>query len=676
MKGRIKLFLVFLISFFLLSCQQDPYPTKGEVVKIPTLLEEPLPALSIEPIDILEYKEGRLREHKVRVAVESPGIPIVKIDNLPEGAEFDPKTLILRWRPGFFDGNDPNDPTIKERYYPIKIWLRSDLYPTRQTFRKVNLRVDDVPREILIKTDRVNPSVREGESFSKVITISNADFPVGPFKFLTKGLPASLEVEEISSNRFRLNFKPDYFHVRRNTNRSGRVTYGGKIIVANPANHIQEKEYSITVNDVRRSVKLVAPKILEQGLDASFQVASYDLNREVAPDMELISGLPPFGKFQTELVQNDDGFNSVLTIFWKDIPPRYNGTLQTVRFRACVINSSNRRSQCQTESTQIKLVVRDRTPPLINRNTWPTGELIYLGFNQELIRKIPVIDREDPNLIPRVEIMPEEMRRYVKYDSLKGHLKLRFDKSGVFQFNVKAISDYNMSTSESFIVEVFPKDRKKILLFADSTRDPEVIFYKESFKNTMDIMNPAIQAINQRNISDRETLVLTTSTLLDENVKSTVWSAISKIKNVAIATPLFNALPEKFINELAEVYDLRPIGRYSSLQNAPPIEKMRLQTTKQFRKPKAPIALKRTTTQESFDPLVFNAGLDDPSKVCKGVIGLSEEEVNPLVIGLSCKRKNGGKITLLGTEWADFLTSPEDKEIPLLWFNTLLQNEF
>ena len=169
--------------------------------------------------------------------------------------------------------------------------MRSDLYPTRQTFRKVNLRVDDVPREILIKTDRVNPSVREGESFSKVITISNADYPVGPFKFLTKGLPASLEVEEISSNRFRLNFKPDYFHVRRSTNRSGRVTYRGKIIVANPANHIQEKEYSITVNDVRRSVKLVAPRILEQGLDASFQVASYDLNREVAPDMELISGL-------------------------------------------------------------------------------------------------------------------------------------------------------------------------------------------------------------------------------------------------------------------------------------------------------------------------------------------------------------------------------------------------
>ncbi|MCR9203591.1 MAG: hypothetical protein NXH75_03370, partial [Halobacteriovoraceae bacterium] len=135
--------LILLLPVFLLftGCDQDPYPTVGEIVETPTITEEPLPALAIDPIDIIEYKEGRYREYKIRVAVEEPGEPIVKIDNLPEGAEFDPATQILRWRPGFFDGNDPNDPSIKERYYPITIWLRSSVLPNRQTFRKINLRV-------------------------------------------------------------------------------------------------------------------------------------------------------------------------------------------------------------------------------------------------------------------------------------------------------------------------------------------------------------------------------------------------------------------------------------------------------------------------------------------------------------------------------------------------------
>ncbi len=670
--------LLLLLPFLLLftACDQDPYPADGDLRTVQrSEPQKPLPALAISVDDKIEYREGRYREYKVRVAVEEPGEPIVKIDNLPEGAEFDPETLIIKWRPDFFAGNDPNDPGIKSRLYPITIWLRSTELPKEQFRKTINLVVFDVPQEIDVRPETRNNSVDENQEFSELINISNADYPQGPFKLLTKDLPANLTVEEVTPTQFRLKFKPDYFHVNRTVQTRGELKYSGKLIVSNPANHIVEKDYSITVKDVRRKVNLVAPEEMEQGLDASFQIAAYDLNREVAPDLKLTSSKPGFGTFETEIIKNPKSFASVLNVFWKDIPPAYNNTKQKITYEACVLNSRNSRSNCETKTTTIKLVVRDRKAPRISRSSWPAGELIYLGFNEKLSRNIRITDQEDTTLTPKVEIFPEEMRKYVSWSG--GYLNLRFNKSGVFQFNVRATSDYNMSSSESFIVEVFPENRKKTLLFADSTRDPEVMFYKDTFKDTMDIMNPAIQVVNQRNISDRETLVITTSTLLDPAVKSEVLNAINTIKNVVVASPLIEELPEEFQTELAEKYDLKPIGRYLSLPNLPDLSKMTFQTTDQFQKPKEAIGLKGTTTSESNNPMVFNTGLDDPDKICKGVLGLNENGVNPpLVVGLSCARFGGGKIVILGTEWADFLTSDKDKDIPVKWFNTLIKRKF
>lgn len=673
---NLKYLLLLPLFLVLTACDQDPYPVEGDLRTVQrSEPQKPLPALAISIDDKIEYREGRYREYKVRVAVEEPGEPIVKVDNLPEGAEFDPKTFIIKWRPDFYAGNDPNDPGIKSRIYPITIWLRSTVLPKEQFRKTVNLVVFDVPQEIDVTPGRRNPSVNENETFSETITISNADYPQGPFKLLTKGLPANLEVEEVSPTQFRLKFKPDFFHVNRTVQTRGELKYEGKLIVSNPANHIVEKEYSITVNDVRRKVSLVAPENMEQGLDASFQIAAYDLNREIAPTIRLTSDVPGFGTFKTEIIKNPKSFASVLNVFWKDIPPAYNNTKQKISYEACVLNSRNSTTNCEKKTTTIKLVVRDRKAPLISRNSWPAGELIYLGFNERLTRSLRITDQEDTSLTPKVEVFPEEMRKYVTWSN--GTIAMRFNKEGVFQFNVRATSDYNMSSSESFIVEVFPESRKRTLLFADSTRDPEVMFYRDTFKGTMDIMNPAIQVVNQRNISDRDTLVITTSTLLDPSVKSEVLSAIKTIKNVVIASPLIEELPEEFQTELAEKYDLKPIGRYQSLPNLPPLSKMSFETTKQFQKPKDAVRLKGTTTSESANPMIFNVGLDDPDKICKGVLGLNEDGLNPpLVVGLSCARFGGGKIVILGTEWADFLTSETDKNIPVKWFDTLIKQNF
>ena len=671
-KYFISLFILSLIS--IVGCKQNPYPTTGDLRESKRVDPiQPLPALSIAINDKIEFREGRNLSLKVRVEVEEPGEPIVKITGLPEGAEFDPKNFILSWKPTYFQGNDINDASIKTRFYPITIWLRSTILPKEQLRKTISLVVFDVPRAIKIDSSR-NASVRENEQFSETISITNPDYPTGPFKVFTKSLPANMKIEEVSPTQFRFTYKPDYFHVNRSRGDSSKK-YEGKIIVSNPANHIEEKDYQFTVNDVRRHSKLVTPKNLTQGLDVSFQVAAYDLNREISPEITLLSNRPKFGKFKTKIVKNPDSFSSVLNVYWNDIPPVYNGTTQKLRFKSCVVGSWNgRKDHCKEGSTEVKIVLRDRTSPSISRTDWERGELVYLGFNESMNRTVRVVDNEDRSLKPKVEIFPEEMREFVSWRNNK--LNLRFNKSGVFQFNLKATSDYNMSSAESFIVEVFPKNRKKTLLFADSTRDPEAIFYKKAIQDTMDIMNPAIQVVNQRNISDRETLVLTTSTLLDETVKGEVLNAINGIENVVIATPLFRKLPCEFLTELEEEYDLVPIGRYSELPNMPDINKVKFAHVSKFEAPTNAVKLQLKASSESKDPMIFNGGLYDPDKICKGVLGLTEDGNNPYVLGVSCKRKTGGKFSILGTEWADLLTTDADTGIPAKWFETLLNGKF
>lgn len=667
-----KIIFLCLIAATFLSCKQNPYPETGEVTSIERQEQRPVePPLSISVEDVIEYKEGRYREYKIRVSVKDPGQPLVSIDNLPAGVEYDKDTFLLKWRPGFFDGNDATDPSIKSRIYPITIWLRNSEDPIRALRRTINLVVYDAPQGIDVLPSNVI-SVDEGQKFSNTFKIANADFPQGPFRIVTSGMPGNTEVVKVDENTYKLEFSPDHFHVNRRTD-GARKVYQGKIIVANPANHTVTKDFDITVNDKRLESKIVAPPTLVQGLDVSFQVVGYDLNKEMSPLMSMTSTRPAFGKFSFSEIKNEESSSSVLNVTWTDIPPTHNGEEISLAFKSCVLGSSSSANNCKEATTKVKIVVRDRKAPQIARSEWPAGEIIYLNHAEAVSRKIVVRDLEDPILKPKVEIFPEEARKFVSWSG--DSLKMNFTEPGIFQFNVKATSDYNVSSNESFLVEVFAKDRNKILFFADSTRDPEVIFYKKTFKN-VDIMNPAIQEINTRNLSGRDTLVIGTSTLMDADVAQMIMKAIDKIKNVVVASPLIDSLPEKFLEKLRMDYGLITIGRYSQLPNLPPLEKMQFAKTSQFGDSQNPVFLKRSASSESRDPMLFNGGLYEPNKVCKGVLGLSLNGNNPYVIGVVCNRENGGRISLLGTEWADLAVSAGDEQIPVQWFNTMINGKF
>lgn len=670
-KSSLLCFLFFAIAA-LSSCKQNPYPTEGQRSVIQNEEQRPVePPLAISVDDVVDFLEGRYREYKIRVAVKDTGVPLVTIENLPPGAEFDPETFLLKWRPGFFDGNDPTDPAIKNRLYPITIWLRNSADPIRALRRTINLAVADVPQGITI-TPSAERNVKEGEVYSNTFVISNNDFPKGPFKILTSGFPANTKLTQIDENTFKIEFSPDYYHVNRKTDGPSKI-YSGKIMVANPANHTREEDLEITVFDKRLESKLVTPESITSGLDVSFQVVGYDLNKEMTPKLTMLSGAPSFGKFSFSEIKNEESNSTILNVFWKDIPPIHNNEEFILKFKSCVLDSFNSTNNCKEEKTKIKIAVKDRKSPSILRSSWPVGEVVYLNFAEVYNKKIQVRDNEDGSLKPKVEIFPEEMRKFVSWNG--DNLRLNFSESGIFQFNIKATSDYNVSSSESFLVEVFSKDRNKTLFFADSTRDPEVVFYKNTFKN-IDIMNPAIQEVNLRNLSGRDTLVIGTSILMDREVSPMILRAIEQIKNIVVASPLIDQLPEPFLAKLKNDYGLITIGRYSQLPNLPPLEKMQMAKTSQFSNSVNPIFLKRASSEESHDPMLFNGGLYEPQKICKGVLGLSLDGNNPYVLGVVCNRENGGRISLLGTEWADLKVTPEDQKIPVAWFNTMINGKF
>ena len=671
MKYLIK-FLILSSLFGVVACKQNPYPTTGEIRQTERQEQKPVePPLAMSVEDVIEYKEGRYREYKIRVSVKDGGTPIVTVENLPKGVEFDPAESLLKWRPDFFDGNDPADPTIKSRIYPITIWLRDGNDSVRALKKVVNLVVYDVPQIIEVKTANTT-TVEEGKKFTNTFTIDNVDFPKGPFKVVTSGMPANTQIVKVDEKTYRVEFTPDYYHVNRKLD-GGAKTYQGKIIVTNPANHTVSQDLNITVNDKRLESKIVAPDTLTQGLDVSFQVVGYDLNKEMPPQVTMLSGRPAFGKFSFSEVKNEESSSTVLNVTWADIPPAYNGQEFNLSFRSCVQGNSSSINNCKEGATKVKILVRDRKSPVITRADWATGEVVYLNHGETVNKKIIIRDGEDTSLKTKVEIFPEEMRKYVSWSA--DTLRMNFTVPGIFQFNIKSTSDYNASSAESFLVEVFPKERNKTIFLADSTRDPESVFYKTSFKN-VDIMNPLIQDVNIRNVSGRDTLVIGTSILLDKEANATIMKAIDNIKNVVIATPLIENLPEKFLNQLRTKYDLVTIGRYSELPNLPDLSKMMIAKTKQFRTPNGPVYLKRNSSAESKDPMLFNGGLYDPDKICKGILGLSIDGTNPYVLGVVCNRENGGRITLLGTEWSDLLVGAGDETIPFDWFNTMLNGKF
>lgn len=689
MKNLFKTFLLLSLVIITVACEPNPYPETGDGEGDGTIRGEqrretnpPVIAMSIDlPSKDPELYEGQQFVQKIRVAVPKPGKPIVEVEGLPVGAEFDAEKLTITWKPSFIAGNDPQDPTIKVRRYFITVRLFTTEVgrEAEARTRVLPLIVFDVPRKFEINAqDR--KYVSEGETLTYDFDINNEDYPIGPFNIYSSDIPANAKINKISDTKYRLVYSPDFHHVKLNENAQSCLSsswtkkcykYIGKITAINPAGHKVEKTIEIEVKDTRQEVKLSTPSDMENGLDITFSISAIDPNGEIAPEISLDSRRPEYGEFKTHLEKDEANNFSVLHVSWTDIPTSYNGKDHSFSFKSCVLSNQSTRNACDSETFNISIKVKERKAPVFSRESWEVGNIKYLKFNERFSTYISVRDGDSFNSISKVEVLPKSMQKFIKYSG--GKLAITgMEKTGIHQFTLSATSEYNVTSAESFVFEVFDKKRAKTLYFTDSTRDAEVKFYRDTMKN-VELMNPVLQPLNKRNLSGRDNLIIGTGILLDIDRRDDIEKAMGLINNVVIASPLIGNMPEAFLKQLQSKFRVSITGRYSQLTAAPKLSDMYFVARGDMNRTSENIGLKLTTTEESFDPLIFSVGVNRVN--CQDVLDLNDKKKESLYkIGVICDRPSPmrGRFAILGTEFADLKTVVADKDIPAQWLRRML----
>lgn len=678
-----------MLTILFLSCEKDPYPSgsfTGDDGRLRDTRRNPdqdinNPGSPDLPLD-LEFFEGKLSKHTFRFIAPAGKEPVLWLEDLPRGVEYDGSTMTLSWQPDFRAGNDKNDPTIKVVTYFITVkWKLADEPNTEAREATIPLKVFDTPRNFEVRS-LDSQWVDEGETLEYEFTIHNEDFPNGPFKVATEGMPANARVREHPTDprKRTIIFKPDYHHVKINDNPNpcssssdnDCLKYEAKIIVSNPANHETTKDVTIKVNDIRRPLAILTPDTMQQGLDISFSISVVDPNGEVAPSIALSSKRPDKGEFEEKLTRDEENNLSVLNVSWKDIPPVFNGKTVRFDFQSCVLNDYGRMSQCSKADFSVEIKVKDRKAPFFERRDWAQGEIKYLRHKERKSYTVYAMDGDQTyQSVDNVVVKPESMQKFVSFRNSR--LEVSFDKPGIHQFSLVATSDYNLSSAESFVVEVFPETRSKTIYFTDSVRDNEARFFTSEMTN-VELMNPVLQPLNNRNLSGRDNLILGTSILKDPTLIEDIKKAMSMIKNVVVATPLIESMPEEFIRLLTDEYRISILGRYSEIGDAPDLKDMYFVVRSDFRTPNENIKLKLSATDQSHDPLIFSIPVD--RKDCQDVMDFTNRGVTQTPtqykIGLICNRKNSGRFAILGTEFADLKTSEADKAIPGQWLRQML----
>src|ERR1035438_4553538 len=102
------------------GCRNNPYPDSGILVQNKP---DRKPAFGMEVEDILNFQEGVQGKFPLKGYVPS-SLPQITFDGLPKDAVYDSVAGEIRWTPDYNAANDPKDPTVVEKVYPLVITLK------------------------------------------------------------------------------------------------------------------------------------------------------------------------------------------------------------------------------------------------------------------------------------------------------------------------------------------------------------------------------------------------------------------------------------------------------------------------------------------------------------------------------------------------------------------------
>ena len=764
-------FFLLVLSLVLTGCNRDPYPSDGSIrLTERSEPRVPLPDLSLTVNDkLFSFEEGSLNEYKIQARYT--GTPIVSIESLPEGAsyEFDNETITLSWKPDYSTVRVTPSSPEGFRHHLITVWLRSAEDDLKATYAHVSMVVKNRPRPIKLKftkkvglvnediTDLLEVSnlggstdeivvIEEGTKWQANLTISSEDFKDGPFEvrhnvsaFSGTGVNASsiplhgLKIVKQSNTEFVLTLAPSYSYV---SSAKEVMTYSGKVIVHDPSNNFSEFRLAFNIKNKDVPPEIMLPKKFSFPSDSpnlNMTVVAYDPNEELIPRLKSLkidhvsikldnsTTIKAFKESEDGCVSggvigeikgdiclteksNDVNFSMALGISLKNVPLLGRSRASSnVVFEFCLGNRV-----CKEQSTTVFFEKTRYPAPLIKRFDWKKEETAYLKRGEEYFKEISVVTNDDYGKV--VEIFPEHIRNYISWgtkeideETVIEGLKFNFPEEGIFNFTLMVTSSFGVSSLENFKVEVFPEDRKKnLLLFNSSIDNLENNFYKNS-----DFINPQASTITERDLFNRDTVVITTSALEDmsEETEQRILQAIDASSgNVVIASPLIADLSERLLSKLrtlvggnVDIIALVDRPYLHKLEEWPLVTELTVGSAGPLAligESEATVSLRGTTSIHSTEPSFFRinasnngrlgtddldnlAGQDEKGATCTNTLfvnGIASKHGEFYSLGMVCRRQDGvdGLVSILGTEWADLNSSVLG--LTEEWYNKMLNN--
>ncbi len=662
----------------LLACQSNPMPELGQMTSQKPVTKPVDKPWGIDCPDQLEFIEGQEGQFQVTGWVPAPGSPVLAIEDLPAGASFSAADQKLSWNPGFADGNNPRNPSLGYRDYPVRVVLFSSDEPRATITKSVLLVVHDTPRPVELTFSHADFKLTEGKEFTTDVTIKSSDFPVGPFELFANGLPSSAVISrsETDPSRYTVSYTPsmtDVLYTDAGWSGPTEKEFPISFVAFDPSGNKTVTDVIWNIRDVRKKAEFSAPDSVIQGLDVNFLVTAEDPNGESAPTVTVIT--PGFG--EVNLDESEDGLVTRMGVRWNKIPEDKIGKNFKLKFKACV-HDTRVQDLCSNHEVSVLFATSVMMAPEIDRTKWPLGQIKYVRKGDEIRIGVPVTDGNWPKLSTTVTIDPPALRGQITWNN--GNLIIKANEAGVKQFNLIATNTMGRQDTESFNVELLPSTWSSTLILGDSLKDPEIQSTLRFFKNAQ-VLNPAMQVLDDRVLALRSTLVVGTSALSDSTQMEAIDHAVGLVKDVFIHSALVERLVQ-FGGELSRQMgkvNLELQGRVSSVtsQQNPALDSLPLVTGENsgLASSANKMVLDGTLTSESRDPMTFKF---KSSAGCKSLLDLEYKAVPSLPayrlsVATSCSLGGGAKLIIAGFEWGDIQAkSSLDSGLAADWLDDIL----
>ncbi|NDD91409.1 hypothetical protein EBZ37_04925 [bacterium] len=596
--------------------------------------------------------------------------------DLPVGASFEPASGLLSWRPDFFAGNDPKDPSADFRTYSIRVLLSSSSEPQSVVDKVIAVQVRNTPRPVEMSWNVRQFKMTEGKPFSASVEIKSQDFPKGPFQFFLSGLPSGVDIRKSAGapNAFTVGYTPGLNVVTKSDEFSGGAfskTWQVEAVVIDPAGNKTVTPFDWKVMDFRMDPVVSAPSALQQLDDIRLQAVSMDPNLEAAPEVSVVQ--PKFGTLSVEN-EKDEAFTTRSTIRWYNIPADQLGKIASLDIKSCVFGSSTQQNRCFTKQVMVKFEAAPLSEPSIDRTRWPLGQVRYIREGGSFKVRLPVKNPNSADAGVSVTIEPDTIRAEVQYQA--GELVITPKTSGFRQFNVSVRIPQGLARTESFSFEALPKNWSRVLVLGDGLRDPEVAGTLALIPGAQ-VVNPLMQELSDRTLALRDAVIIGTSLLSDPAAIAAAVPAVEQIKVVMIQSPRLDLVGSSFWSQLGAL-GVSLQGRLSAVigSNVPGLDKLPIKPAQNsgLAAPSSPLFLAGKLTTESTNPSLLSVS----AGTCQPLLNMSYKPVSSLppydlTFAVKCEER-GKRWIISGAEWADLLPqSGLDRAVVASWMKEVLK---